>query len=211
MRDLFPIRPRASNESLTRWRPGPVNSTPAILLRRTRLSDTSWIITWLTEGHGRIKTTAKGARRPRSPFAGKLDLFFLEEISYTPSRKSDLHALREVALREPFDGLRSNFLRTQLAAYFVELIELVTEPEHPVPELFDLLLRALRYLGDLDKGEPNERALLHFEGELVRLLGIHGQERVSPIVAVGRAYNAIPAGRAGLLKRLGGKERTEGT
>jgi DNA repair protein RecO (recombination protein O) len=183
-----------------------VKSTAAILLRRTRLGDTSWIVTWLTETDGRLKTAAKGARRPRSPFAGKLDLFFLEDISYNPSRKSDIHTLREVAISEPFDGLRADFLRTQLAAYFVELIELVTEPEHPVPELFDLLLRALRYL---DKGKPTIRALLHFETELVRLLGIHGQERVTPATAIGRVYNKIPSTRAPLAKRLEAAPKTE--
>ena len=176
-----------------------MNSTPAILLRRTRLSDTSWVVTWLTQVHGRLKTAAKGARRPRSPFAGKLDLFFLDDISFAPSRKSDLHVLREAVLIQPFGGLRADFLRTQLAAYFVELIELVTEAEHPVPELFDLLVRALGYL---DTGRPTLRALLHFESELVRLLGIHGQARVTPAGAIGRAYNAIPSTRAGLVKRL---------
>ncbi len=178
-----------------------LNSTSAILLRRTRLSDTSWIVTWLTQENGRLKTAAKGARRPRSPFAGKLDLFFLEEISYTASRKSDLHALREVVLVEPFIGLRADFLRTELAAYFVELIELVTEAEHPAPELFDLLLRAFRYL---NTGRPTLLALLHFESELVRLLGIHGQPGVSPAVAIGRAHHAVPSTRAGLVKRLPG-------
>ena len=176
-----------------------LKNTPAILLRRTRLSDTSWIVTWLTEADGRLKTVAKGARRPKSPFAGKLDLFFLAEISYAPSQKSDLHALREVALIRPFDGLRTDFLRTQLAAYFVELIELVTEPDHPVPELFDLFVRALGYL---ENGKTTLRAMLHFESELVRLLGIHGQERVTPIVAIGRAYNSVPSPRPALLKRL---------
>jgi len=181
-----------------------LNSTPAILLRRTRLSDTSWIITWLTEHHGRLKTVARGARSPRSPFAGKLDLFFLEEISYAPSRKSDLHALREVALVQPFDGLRADFLRTQMAAYFVELIELVTEPEHPAPELFDLFLRALRYL---DAGRPTLRALLHFEEELVRLLGIHGQAGVTAAQAIGRASHTLPSSRPDLLRRIKAAEK----
>jgi len=176
-----------------------LKSTSAILLRRTRLSDTSWIVTWLTESQGRIKTAARGARRPRSPFAGKLDLFFLEDISYVPSLKSDIHALREVVLLRPFIGLRADFLRTQLAAYFVELIELVTEAEQPVPELFDLLRRALGYL---DGGAPTLRALLHFESELVRLLGIHGQARVAPALAIGRACNALPSSRPELVKRL---------
>jgi DNA repair protein RecO (recombination protein O) len=198
MEDFFPIRPRASIDS------APLNSTHAILLRRTRLSDTSWVVTWLTQAHGRLKTAAKGARRPRSPFAGKLDLFFLGDISYAHSRSSDLHALREVVLLRPFGGLRADFLRAELAAYFVELLELVTEPEQPVPELFDLLLRALGYL---DTGRPTRRALVHFEAELARLLGIHGQEGVTPVIAIGRACNAIPAARPALLKRLAAAEK----
>ncbi len=184
-----------------------MKSTPAILLRRTRLSDTSWIVTWLSETEGRLKTVAKGARRPRSPFAGKLDLFFLAEISYAPSRKSDLHTLREVVLSQPFDGLRADYLRTALGAYFVELIELVTETEHPVPELFDLFLRALRYL---DGGRPTLRALLHFESELVRLLGIHGQPGVTPAQAIGRASHAIPSTRAALVQQLTAADKTAG-
>jgi DNA repair protein RecO (recombination protein O) len=104
-----------------------------------------------------------------------------------------------VVLVEPFIGLRADFLRTELAAYFVELIELVTEPEHPAPELFDLLLRAFRYL---ETGRPTLRALLHFESELVRLLGIHGQAGVAPAAAIGRTYHAIPTTRAGILKHF---------
>jgi DNA repair protein RecO (recombination protein O) len=91
-----------------------------------------------------------------------------------------------------------------MAAYFVELIELVTEAEHPVPELFDLLLRALRFL---DTGQPALRVLLHFESELVLLLGIHGQEGVTPAVAIGRAYHVVPSTRAGLVKRLAGADK----
>lgn len=177
-----------------------METTAAILLRRTLLTETSLIVTWLTEAHGKLKTVAKGARRPKSPFAGKLDLFFQAEIQFARSKKSELHILREAVLREPFEGLRENYRRTELAAYFVELIEMVTEPEHPVPELYALLARALGYLAG---GEANKRALLHFESELVRLLGIHGQQpAVTPAVAIGRAYHSLPAARPALLKKL---------
>jgi len=169
-------------------------------MRRTLLTDTSLIVTWMTEAHGKIKTVAKGARRMKSPFAGKLDLFFHAEITFYRSKKSELHVLREVVLREPFEGLRKSYLRTQLAAYFVELIDLVTEPEHPAPELYELLLRALTYLAN---GEPDKRALLHFENELARLLGIQGQQsEITAAVAIGRAYNDLPSSRPALLKRL---------
>ena len=112
-----------------------METTNAILLRKRKLSDTSLIISWCTESLGCIETVAKGARRPKSVFAGKLDLFFEAEIQIKRSRKSSLHTLTEAVLRNPFGGIRENYLRTQTASYFVELIEISTEPEHPAPEL----------------------------------------------------------------------------
>src|SRR2546422_9300222 len=104
-----------------------MESTAAILLRKRKLSDTSLIISWCTESLGCIQTVAKGARRAKSPFAGKLDLFFETEIQIARSRRSNLHTLTEVALRNPFGGIGKHHFRTQTAAYFVELIEICTE------------------------------------------------------------------------------------
>jgi DNA repair protein RecO (recombination protein O) len=176
-----------------------LETTPAILLRKTKLTETSLIVTWFTEAHGKIKTVAKGARQPKSRFAGVLDLFYDCEIQFARSRKSELHILREVVLRNPHEGLRVDYARVALAAYFVELIELVTETDHPVPELHDLLERALSHLNEKP---ASLRALLHFESELARLLGILGQENVTPAVAIGRVYQRLPKGRAALVKTL---------
>src|SRR5881227_4348955 len=147
-----------------------MESTAAILLRKRKLSDTSLIVSWCSESLGCIQTAAKGARRAKSPFAGKLDLFFETEIQIARSRKSSLHTLTEVALRNPFSGIRKNLSRTQAASYFVELIELCTESDHHEPELFSLLRRAFSYLNGND---PNLRAVLHFETELARIAGVH--------------------------------------
>ena len=138
------------------------------MLRKRKFSDTSLIVSWCTESFGCIQTIAKGARRPKSPFTGKLDLFFEAEISVVRSRKSDLHTLTEVMLKNPFAGIRSKYLRTQSAAYFVELIEICTERDHREPELFALLHRAFGYL---DANDPTPRAVSHFETELARIAG----------------------------------------
>jgi len=184
-----------------------VETTPAILLRRTRFGDTSLIITWFTREHGRLKTVVKGALRPKSKFSGVLDLFFACEISFARSAKSELNTLREAELRESREGLRSDYSRVALASYFVELIELATEPEHAAPEIHDLLVRAF---GHLDTQPASRRALLHFEAELVRLLGIQ-HPRLTPIVALGRAYHRIPTARPGLLKMLPAPEKQSET
>ncbi len=181
-----------------------METTAAILLRKTRLTETSLFVTWFTAVHGKIKTVAKGARQPKSRFAGVLDLFYDCEIQFARSRWSELHILREVSLLDAHAGLRLDYGRVALASYFVELIELVTEPDHPAPEIYTLLQRAFRHL----TAQPATlRALLHFEAELVRMLGIQGQAGVTPAVAIGRAYQRLPSVRAGLLRQL---QRTAG-
>jgi DNA repair protein RecO (recombination protein O) len=178
-----------------------VESTAAILLRKRKFSDTSLIISWCTESFGCIQTIAKGGRRPKSPFAGKLDLFFEAEVSIARSRKSDLHTLTEVVLKNPFAGIRRNCLRTQTAAYFVELIEICTERDHREPELFMLLHRAFGYL---DTNDPTPRAVSHFETELARIAGVHDEKKLKaePAFALGNLFGRLPLSRTPLLKTL---------
>jgi DNA repair protein RecO (recombination protein O) len=178
-----------------------VETTAAILLRKRKFSDTSLIVSWCTESFGCIQTVAKGARRGKSPFAGKLDLFFETEISFVRSRRSDLHTLTEVVVKNPFAGIRSNYLRTQTAAYFVELIEICTERDHREPELFDLLRRAFAYL---DANDPRPRAVSHFEAQLARIAGVHDERRLKadPAFALGNLFGRLPLSRTPLLKTL---------
>jgi len=175
-----------------------VNQTHAILLRRIRLTETSLIVTWLTPEHGRIKTVAKGALRPKSPLAGVLDLFHLCEIQFQPARSGDLHGLRDAILINAFPGVRTEYPRISLGAYAVELIERATETNSPMPEIFNLLERVLRFL---DANAASQRALLHFESELVRLLGIT-QPGVSADVSLEGLLHRLPPARGELLCRL---------
>jgi DNA repair protein RecO (recombination protein O) len=178
-----------------------VESTAAILLRKRTFSDTSLIVSWCTESLGCIQTVAKGARRAKTAFAGKLDLFFDAEIQIARSRKSTLHTLTEVVLRNPFAGIRRNYLRTQTAAYFVELIEICTERDHHEPELFSLLQRAFGYL---DVNDPVLRAVSHFETELARIAGVHDAKMLKsdPAFALGNLFGKLPLSRTPLLKTL---------
>ena len=179
-----------------------VESTEAILIRKRNFRDTSLIVSWCTESFGCVQTVAKGARRPKSPFAGKLDLFFEAEISVVRSRKSDLHTLTEVVLKNPFPGIRSNYLRTRGAAYFVELIEICTERDHREPELFELLRRAFGYL---DANNPTTRAVAHFETELARIAGVHGMKSAGEADSFPRDANSVPYSAAFALGNLFGR------
>src|SRR3954469_24610742 len=110
-----------------------------IILRTRPLTETSLIVHWLTPELGRLATVAKGARRPKSPFRGKLDLFYEADFSFARSRKSELHNLREVVLREMHSTLRENMAWIQQASYFTALVEQTTETETPLPKVYQLV------------------------------------------------------------------------
>lgn len=178
-----------------------MESTTAILLRKRKLSDTSLIVSWCTSSLGCVQTVARGARRAKSPFAGKLDLFFEAEIQIARSKRSNLHTLREVVLTNPFGGIRETYLRMQAAAYFVELIEICTESDHHDQELFALLRRAF---GFLSANEPTLRAVAHFETELARIAGVHDVKAIkhNPAFALASLFGKLPPLRMQLLKAL---------
>ncbi len=172
-----------------------------ILIRRTLLTDTSLIVHWLTREHGIVRTAAKGARRPGSPFTGKLDLFYSADFSFVRSRRSDLHTLRELAVSHFRAGIQSSYPRVLCAAYFAALIDCVAEQDAPVEALHDLLRRGLDWL---DAHDPTLRAVLFYEREVASELGIHGEPGVTPAGAILATFHRLPDSRAALLRRLGG-------
>jgi DNA repair protein RecO (recombination protein O) len=123
--------------------------TAGVVLRIRPLTDTSLIVQWLTRDFGRVATVAKGARRPKSPFRGQLDLFYLADLSFVRSSRSDLHTLREVRLLESHPGLRTELIYVQQASYCAALIEQTAEPDAPLPAVFhdfsSLLLQLPRH------------------------------------------------------------------
>ena len=119
--------------------------TPGLILRTRLLTETSLIVHWLTPEAGRIATVAKGARRPKSPFRGKLDLFHLADFSFVRSRRSDLHLLREVSLRDTHRALREDLQLLRQAAYCALLVEQATETGTPLPGIFRLMTDLLAF------------------------------------------------------------------
>jgi DNA repair protein RecO (recombination protein O) len=140
-----------------------------IILRTRPFTETSLIVNWLTPDLGRISTVAKGARRAKSPFRGKLDLFYEGDFSFQRSRRSELHTLREVVLRETNATLRTELGFVQQASYASTLIEQTTETQTPLPEVYELFFGFLRAL---PKQPPRPRTVFAFELKLLRILGL---------------------------------------
>lgn len=161
-----------------------METTEAILIGRTRYSETTLIVHWCSADLGLFRTIAKGALRPKSPFAGLLDLFVEADIGFTHGRNSDLHTLIEARWRNPRLGLRSSYGRVLAATYLVKLVTLVVEPHAPIPAIHDLLTKALDYLNDHD---PSRGLLERFEMRLAEDLGLGGENAMGG----GQAAHAI--------------------
>jgi DNA repair protein RecO (recombination protein O) len=143
-------------------------SATGIILRTQPLTETSVIVNWLTPNFGRIATVAKGARRPKSPFLGKVDLFYEADFSFNRARRGDLHILREVSLRKANGALREDMLKLRQAAYAAAFIVQTTETETPLSNIYILLGQFLESLGG---HEPLPQTVFAFELKMLRELG----------------------------------------
>lgn len=150
-----------------------MEQTEAILLGRSRYGESSLIVQWCAPEAGLFRTIAKGALRPKSPFAQRLDLFVSAEVRWVRSRRSELHTLAEVRWTNPRLGLRTGYGRVLAATYLVRLVERVAEPQTPLPGLYDLLVKALDYLAEK---EPSRALVERFEWRLAQDLGIASAE-----------------------------------
>ncbi len=139
----------------------------AIVLRRQPVTESSLIVTWFTREFGKLKTLAKGARRSKGPFVGKIDLFYEDEIVWLTSRRSDLHLLHDCFLVHPHPQLRVSVTAMTAAAYACELVELGTEVEDAHPRVYELLAALLGTLEEKVSGT----VLVWFELQVLAALG----------------------------------------
>ncbi|HXB60462.1 MAG TPA: DNA repair protein RecO [Candidatus Acidoferrales bacterium] len=144
-------------------------SASGIILRTRPLTETSLIVHWLSPNLGRLATVAKGARRAKSPYVGKLDLFYEADFSFSRSRSSELHTLREVRLRKTNSALREDILKLRQAAYAAAFIVQATETETPLTVVYELLEK---FLESLCAHEPLPQLILAFELKMLEELGL---------------------------------------
>ncbi|QSR84249.1 DNA repair protein RecO [Methylacidimicrobium sp. B4] len=145
--------------------------TEGILLRRHSYSESSWILGWLTADLGWIHTLAKGAKKGSGGLRGPLDLFYLCEIAVLAPRTGDLYLFREARVRNPLLALRKSWATFSCAQYFGELVGGTVERGTPLPELYDLLRKALTYL---EAHPPSLLLIERFERRLLEASGMRG-------------------------------------
>jgi DNA repair protein RecO (recombination protein O) len=177
-----------------------VESATGLVLRTRRLTESSLIVHWLTAELGRVPTVAKGALRPKSPFHGKLDLFYLADFNFARSRRSELHTLREVSLRQTHPSLRHDLASLQTACYCAALVEQVTEADTPLPGIFELMTSLLAHLPGQD---TPAQTVFAFELKLLEQSGLQPDLEKARLSAGSREVaTALTRSNWTLLNRL---------
>jgi DNA repair protein RecO (recombination protein O) len=141
-----------------------------ILIHQRPYSETSRIITWLTRGHGIVRTLAKGISRQKQLSFGTLDLFYQCQLSYRLSQKSDLATLRHSHLIKNYAPLLCTYPKQLSALYCYEVIEALVEKQTPIEDYYQLYQQALEYL---ETHEASWKLIERFERKALDLAGLN--------------------------------------
>lgn len=125
----------------------PVRHDEAVCIRHWDYSETSQTVGLYSRGSGLMRAIAKGARRPRGPFGGGIDLLTRGECGSIATAGSELSSMVEWTLLETFPHLRASIDANRIAYYAADLTGRMSVLNDPHPELYDALVQLLRDAG----------------------------------------------------------------
>lgn len=145
----------------------------AVVLRRHKLGEADRIITLLTREHGLVRAVAKGVRRTRSRFGGRLEPFGHIDLQIHPGKHPGrgLATVTQVQILDAFtDPIVADYTLYTTASAVLETAERLAGEEHaPAREQYLLAVGALRALAS-----ARRPAGLILDSYLLRAMGIAG-------------------------------------
>ncbi len=129
--------------------------TEAVVLRSIRFGEADRVLHLYSSNRGRIGAIAKGSRRPRSRFGGRLEPFFRLDLVLHEGR-GDLATVTSASTVEGHAGLRANGPALGAAARGCDAVLRLLDEAQPNPGAYNLLCR---YLALLDAGDGAELSI----------------------------------------------------
>ena len=115
-----------------------------IVLRGFPFGEADRVVVLLSPNHGKVRAVAKGVRKTRSRFGGRLEPFTHVDLVLYEGR--NLETITQVSVIEAFPALRADLDRVLAAGTMVEVADAVTEAGEGSHRAFLLLQRGLRAL-----------------------------------------------------------------
>jgi DNA repair protein RecO (recombination protein O) len=131
--------------------PGNTVKTEAIVLRSIRYGEADRILHLYSRERGRLGAIAKGARKPKSRFGGRLEPFFRLDLMLHEGR-SDLLTVTGVTTLDGFPRLRSSGPAIEAGARACDAVLRLLDSAEPNQGAYNLLTRYLELLDDPEAG-----------------------------------------------------------
>lgn len=119
----------------------PTERLRVLVVKKTKLGEADLILTFLAQDGSQRRAVAKGARKPSSPFAARLEVFSESDVLIARGRSLDI--VKEARLAAGRPNLHGSVERAACAAPVAELLERISQPNLPVSRLFALSNAAL--------------------------------------------------------------------
>lgn len=148
---------------------GPLK-TDAIVLRSLRYGEADRILHLYTPDRGRIGAIAKGVRRTRSRFGGRLEPFCRVRLVCHEGR-GELLTVTGVETLESHAGLRDQAVTLDAAARACDAVSRIFETGEPHPAVYNLLSNELMLLAD-DPAQAGHANALSFRLKLLVAAGL---------------------------------------
>ncbi len=121
--------------------------TEAIVLRSIRYGEADRILHLYTAKRGRVGAIAKGARRPKSRFGGRLEPFFRLDLLLHEGR-GELLTVTQAATVDGYARLRASGAALTAGARACDAVLRLLDSAEPNPPAYNLLCRYLALLDD---------------------------------------------------------------
>lgn len=144
-----------------------------IVLHKTKFSDADVGILVLTDGGTKIRFIVKGILKSKKRPILAVEPGSLITLDYYSHNGEQSHYVKEIALEERFDTVKSEFLSTLVMYLFLELIE-KTIPSGLVEPKFYILLHAS--LRELENSGVRLRLIPFFKSKLLYQMGLIPKE-----------------------------------
>lgn len=137
--------------------PGAVK-TDAVVLRSMRYGEADRILHLYTPHRGRVSAIAKGVRRTKSRFGGRLEPFFRLQIEMHEGR-GELLTVTGASTLDAHPRLRGDAGALDAAARACDAVGRLFETSEPHPNVFNLLCRHLKLLDEQPENATRGRSL----------------------------------------------------
>jgi DNA repair protein RecO (recombination protein O) len=144
--------------------------TRAVVSNTMRFSNSSKLVTLITERHGLIKVMARGARRPTSRFGAALEPITLIETIYFHKEGREIQTVSSADILEPYERIKSSLRVLTAASAMIGAAQSVTSPDDPSSGTFGVLVESLNSLEGSGDGESDK----HLWRFMLRLLDAAG-------------------------------------